>query len=141
MNEKGFLAFYNTRNSVGPKIRFWLNTKKGKRFPDFDGIYGEKRVGIYLRKSSRGGFFAIFENIRLSNGRYSQIATARVVCNAEGIPKLAIHSEGKIFWAEVAKKVPLTLLIECGLDIARMRILKNTFNNEVKIPLNDSEIK
>lgn len=127
----GVLAFYSQKEHTGPKIELWINTNEKLGAPEFDGTMGDRRVGAYFRQGPKGNFLAIFDSAKRPDGMHDQMGTARVVSNIAGIPKLAISLQGgATIWAEVSKKAPEEILLQCGLDLDKQAHKKNIYNSK-----------
>lgn len=118
--EKKVQAFYSKATDKNP-ISIWVTTKTKAGSPDFDGTIGEKRVAGYIHKGPKAGFISFIDSKagKGADGNFSQIATANVVVNAAGIPKLAIKMVGQkeAIWAECSLKVSQDMLVSAGLDV------------------------
>lgn len=123
----GVLAFYSQKEHVGPRLELWINTNEKEGAPEFDGTFGDLRIGAYCRQGVKGNFLALFNSAKDEKGQNAQIGTAQVVCNIAGIPKIALNVDRKTLWAEVAKKVPMDLLVECGLDLSKQAAKKKDY--------------
>lgn len=123
----GVLAFYSQKEHTGPKIELWINTNEKPGAPDFDGALSGKRIGAYFRQGRKGNFIAIFDSTQRADGKHDQLGTAQVVSNIAGVPKLAITFEGSTAWAEVSRKVPEAMLVQCGLDLGKQSQKKKAY--------------
>lgn len=123
----GVLAFYSQKEHTGPKLELWINTNEKEGAPEFDGTFGENRVSAYFRQGPKGNFLALFNSAKRDDGSHEQIGTAQVVSNVAGIPKLAMNINKRTMWAEVSKKVPQDMLVECGLDLGKQAAKKKAY--------------
>lgn len=108
--------------AAAPVVSLWVTTKTQAKSPDFDGVIGDRRVAGYLHKGPKAGFISFIDSKtgKGADGKFIQVATANVVVNVAGIPKLAIKMVGQknTIWAECSLKVSQDTLVAAGLDLA-----------------------
>lgn len=121
---KTFVAVFTPATSKGPKVELFKTMSDKARAPVFDGKIDGVHVSAFLRKGKNGPFLSLVGDKKDEQGHNPQIATARVVTNEAGIPKVAIQMAGaekgaKPLWASISKKIDDEMLVKLGLDAAK----------------------
>ena len=118
---KTFVAIFTPGASKGPKVELFKTLSDKARAPVFDGQLDGQHVSAFLRAGKNGPFLSLVGDAKDEQGHNKQIATARVVSNEAGVPKVAIQMVGaekgaKPLWASISKKVDDETLVKLGLD-------------------------
>lgn len=118
---KTFVAIFTPGASKGPKVELFKTLSEKARAPVFDGKIDGVHVSAFLRKGPKGPFLSLVGDEKDTNGHNPQIATARVVSNEAGVPKVAIQMANaekgaKPLWASISKKIDDEMLVKLGLD-------------------------
>ena len=112
-------VFY-TRDKAAVKVALWKNTRSTKgTAPVLVGTIDKKQVAGFLRQGPKGKFIQLTGVVKLENGFYEDMGTARVVAGSQGYPKLVIDQK---VWADTTKEGTAEFLASLGLDVDKMMV-------------------
>lgn len=110
-------VIYTRQGAKGIAVALWLSTITTPRAPKLIGRVGEVQVSGFVRQGPKGPFLDIV-GAKQADGTSAPVATANIVINEFGIPKVAMRMQGQseTVFAEVSLSMPKESLIEFGMN-------------------------
>lgn len=114
------IPFKTSEKTSRTRVQLWPQKTGSDPSLRLLGKIGEVEVAGFLRRGTRGAFVA-FAGKKQNDGNYSLVATANVVSNVAGIPKLrmVMAETNEVLWVDISFRINPKILVEMGLDVKR----------------------